>query len=402
MLGRLKFDIQPLVNEMLDQLPSTVWESETTTFFDPALGGGQFVAEIERRLRAHGHSEANISQRVFGAEERKMHLNFAIQKHILKGKYVVGGVDLDTEEAFGVKKFDVIVGNPPFQDNESQSTNTKQLYVDFTYKAFELTKCHLLFIIPSRWASNESSGLRKTLFNSNHLKGLKYLQNPFASSGVKVNTCMIHVDKTDLHQHTKVTDALNNTQNIELSNTKRLYLKNLRTVDILNKVAGYSKMSSRWNRGGLKRNEAATRVVNSGGYTFIEAVGHAGQSYATCKISSLEDTKGYDQYKVCVNNMGTANGLSQVKIADKYHVGGHSVVFLYTSSNSESEKLVQYLNTKLVRFIIMFTKPSTPNSKATFANIPEIDFTHQISDEYVYEYFGLTQEEINLIEDFVV
>ena len=56
MLSRIKFEITPLVNKMLDQLPSEVWTSTTTTFFDPAIAGGQFVREIERRLLEAGHS----------------------------------------------------------------------------------------------------------------------------------------------------------------------------------------------------------------------------------------------------------------------------------------------------------------------------------------------------------
>ena len=43
MLSRMKFEIEPLVAEMLDQLPKNVWTSNSTTFFDPAIGGGQFV-----------------------------------------------------------------------------------------------------------------------------------------------------------------------------------------------------------------------------------------------------------------------------------------------------------------------------------------------------------------------
>ena len=60
MLSRLKFPIEPLVKNMLDQLPMDVWTSSTTTFLDPAMGGGQFLVEIQRRLRAAGHSDDNM------------------------------------------------------------------------------------------------------------------------------------------------------------------------------------------------------------------------------------------------------------------------------------------------------------------------------------------------------
>lgn len=69
MITRLKFPIEPLVVQMLDQLPEDVWKSTTTTFLDPAMGGGQFLVEIQRRLRAAGHSDDNISERMYGCEK---------------------------------------------------------------------------------------------------------------------------------------------------------------------------------------------------------------------------------------------------------------------------------------------------------------------------------------------
>ncbi len=66
MLSRLKFAIAPLVKEILDNLPDSIWTSSSTTFLDPAMGGGQFLVEIERRLRVAGHSDENIANRVFG------------------------------------------------------------------------------------------------------------------------------------------------------------------------------------------------------------------------------------------------------------------------------------------------------------------------------------------------
>ena len=93
MLSRMKFEIEELVNEMLDHLPDSVWTSESTTFLDPAIGGGQFVREIERRLKAHGHSDSNIRHRVFGFEESDLHIKFAVNKYRLLGQYVLKPYD---------------------------------------------------------------------------------------------------------------------------------------------------------------------------------------------------------------------------------------------------------------------------------------------------------------------
>lgn len=142
MLGRLKFDIEMLVQEILDQLPKSVWISATTTFFDPAIGGGQFVTAIEQRLRDAGHSDENIANRVFGYEDNQMRINFAVNKHTLKGNYSVRKF---LEEKIDMK-FDVVVGNPPFQKNDNDAARWV-LWTEFVKKAKELGT-HVAMVTP--------------------------------------------------------------------------------------------------------------------------------------------------------------------------------------------------------------------------------------------------------------
>lgn len=145
MLGRLKFDIAKLVDEILDQLPSEVWSSSTSTFLDPAIAGGQFVRAIEQRLRKAGHSNKNIASRVYGYESNRMRINFAVNKYDLVGTYL----NKDFLEENNVMKFDVIVGNPPFNSNK-KSKDTAQgdggtggnsrLYKHFRAKSLDVLK----------------------------------------------------------------------------------------------------------------------------------------------------------------------------------------------------------------------------------------------------------------------
>lgn len=137
LLSRLKFDINTVVDQILDQLPTSIWISTTTTFLDPAIGGGQFVSKIEQRLRDAGHSDENIASRVFGYEDNEIRINYAVNKHKLKGNYAVKKF---IEEKIDMK-FSAVVGNPPYSlagNKTSKKGRAKNLYPDFYKKAVEI------------------------------------------------------------------------------------------------------------------------------------------------------------------------------------------------------------------------------------------------------------------------
>jgi len=161
MLSRMKFETEGLVTEMLDQLPQSVWTSATTTFLDPAIGGGQFVREIESRLREAGHSDANIASRVFGFEESMLHIRFAVNKYKLLGFYTKKLYE-DFFSMGTAMKFDVIVGNPPYNDNN------QGFWKEFAIKSMQLVKSdgYVGLVTPNSWANGSHLNKPKNIFNS--------------------------------------------------------------------------------------------------------------------------------------------------------------------------------------------------------------------------------------------
>jgi hypothetical protein len=153
MLSRLKFEISPLVNEILDQLPAEVWTSETTTFLDPAIGGGQFIYAIEQRLRSAGHSDDNINGRVYGCENSKLSVQYAKNKYKLVATLGVGDF---LNKDFTTMKFDVVVGNPPFSlagNKTGKKGRAKNLYPEFYEKSVKMAK-FVAMIVPNTSRQN--------------------------------------------------------------------------------------------------------------------------------------------------------------------------------------------------------------------------------------------------------
>lgn len=181
MLSRMKFEIEPMVKNILDQLPDSVWSSNSTTFFDPAIGGGQFVKEIEQRLRARGHSNENIRSRVMGFEESQLHVRYAVNKHGLVGNYAKKPYE-EFLELDNSMKFDVVVGNPPYQNNHEKDEESKRkvgnkLWYQFIFAADKLVKenGYVAMVSPNQWLSGGvqmrkgSLGVLKDIFAKKQL-----------------------------------------------------------------------------------------------------------------------------------------------------------------------------------------------------------------------------------------
>jgi len=190
MLSRMKFEIEPLVAEMLNQLPDSVWSSKTSTFFDPAIGGGQFVRAIEQRLRSCGHSDANIRSRVHGFEESDLHIRFAVNKYKLVGQYVRKPYK-KFFELDNTMKFDVVVGNPPYQDGNKDGGQNK-IYNQFAKQSLDLLKPGgiLAFITPT---SVLKESKRFSLVSMDHLKIVDFRANNYFTVGIGI--CWWLVDK---------------------------------------------------------------------------------------------------------------------------------------------------------------------------------------------------------------
>jgi len=145
--SRLKFDLDEIANEMLDRVDQSLFESGDTTFLDPAMAGGQMLKALEDRLRQFGHSDENISKRVFGVSENPLHSGFARKKNNLVGHIFEQG-ELDDG-----MKFDLGLANPPF------SLGKKLLYPEFFDNCLE--NCGTVAMVMPYDMVSRQSRLRK-------------------------------------------------------------------------------------------------------------------------------------------------------------------------------------------------------------------------------------------------
>lgn len=290
-------------------------------------------------------------------------------------------------------KFDVVVGNPPYQDKvgNENSTSSADLASRFVLLSLSIGSIVAL-VIPSDWAGPNKSILKKTLFSSNKLTHLCLYKDKWFN--VKKHTCCIMYD-ANYNGDCKVTDISGNTILLDLSSVDCISLTNVETL-FLQKFANCKKsLADRWIHGSLYLNNV---VETNSGVEFVAAVGKKTESVKTITIDPQQESTGLGLHKVVLPGVGDNGKIGNIKLSNPNQVGGHSVVFLTTQSDAESVNLKTYLETKFVRFLIKSIKKSTPNSKSVFKNIPDINVTRPWTDAEVYAYFELTQDEINLVE----
>lgn len=396
MLSRMKFEIEQLVAEILDQLPETVWTSPTTTFFDPAIGGGQFVRAIEQRLRACGHSDENIRHRVFGFEESDLHIRYAVNKHKLVGQYVRKPYDkfLEMDDTM---KFDAVIGNPPYQD-EHRSGNP--LWPLFVKKGFELIKDagFVSMITPGRWVlpghniKEEKIRIWTNYIGTNNTSSINLgeCSRHFSAGGGSDYFSYFVTQKAKPSSTTKI-KSLDETFNLDLTTVSWLPYRNcnLIALGILKKISekDYGPFDLAWK---YDRSHETVKDSSSGEFNVPIFFGKNTVKYTDHK-SDL-----HDRPKVLFKLGRFIPYIDRLYIDD---LGGMSYNSAYVANIDENEN-VSYLKSKLYIFIascLFNGSEITAEGYRTLPRLPKKNWT----DQDLYQHFGLTQEEIDYIENAV-
>jgi hypothetical protein len=226
-----------LVEEMLDTLPSAIWSDPKLKFLEPGSGMGNFTICVFYRLMKglksiipdESKREKHIIEKMlYMAELNKANIHLC--SSIFKGKqynlnlYQGDYLYLDIQKEWGVKQFDVIVGNPPYQksviNKEDRSKGSRKLWDKFLLFSFNILKKdgYIGFINPSTWRKPENK-LWDLMTQENqliylHIFGEKETQELFDVSQ-RVDLYMIYKQKQYIHSN--IIDELGDKYILDLS-----------------------------------------------------------------------------------------------------------------------------------------------------------------------------------------
>lgn len=464
-----------LANRMLDMLPQELWSDENAAFLDPGCKSGVFLREIAKRLIAGLEKKIPdlqerlnhiYTKQLFGIaiteltallsrrsvycsktangkysvctafDDEKGNIVFKKVKHTWKdGRCSFCGAsqqEYDRDEQLETHayqfihtakpeeilnmKFDVIIGNPPYQLSDAgESTGASPIYNIFVEQAKKLQPRFLTMIIPSRWFAGGKNldSFRDTMLKDKRISHL--VDFPIASDvfpGVRVigGVCYFLWER-DYHGDCLVTTCMNGT----VDTMKRpldqfdVFVRFNKAISILEKVQskGYSSMESQ-----------VSRQKPFGLRTFVRPTGKGKITlYANKSVGKIEKTaitaghEMIDSWKVLVSR-GYGEG-GETRDYPRMILGKPIVAppssactetYLVTGvfkTEKEAKNLAGYMRTKFFRFLVGLRKNTQDVIRERFSFVPKLPMSITWTDKKLYEHFGLTEEEIKFIETMI-
>lgn len=465
-------------NQMLDLLPDDVWADPTLKWLDPFVKSGVFLREVAARLliglaewepdfeKRRDHIFRNM---LYGTSITEMtgmlarrslyysrdasgemtvvkfdspygNLPFVPAKHTFKkARCIICGASEEIErgearenyayslihgayptEELKDMKFDVIVGNPPFQmEDGGHGTSATPIYQNFVEAAIDMDPHYVLMITPSRWFAG-GKGLdkyRDRMLNDRHMQRLvDYPKLYDGFPGVKVRGGVSYFLWSRDHDGPCIIQTMWDGKPVgepvaRYLNDFDVLVRRNEAVSILEKVRAKSeptlekRVSSRkpfgypTNFHGQAKPDGLTKPVKLYGSQRVSWVERAGIP---------QNDAWVDDWKVLMTAVqGTSAAVETMFLGkpivaapdsastETYLVAGRFGGF------AEAEWFAGYLRTRFARFLVSLRKSTQHATRDVYSFIPDLPMDRQWTDEKLYERYGLTADEIAFIESQV-
>ncbi len=323
-------------------------------------------------------------------------------------------------------KFDVIVGNPPYQigiENERDSPDANPVYQYFVERAIDLNPLHLVMIIKSGWFTGGKAQLdafRTRMIADRRLE--KIIDNPklfdcFPGVEIKggVNYFLWSRDHDgDCEFSTRINGSITATAVRDLREGEGVVVRDNNAASIIQKV------SAARAKNGTLENAVAPRYPF--GQTLMSNFKDAQNAPFKGAIPLIFGNKvGYirpdqitrnaawvDKWKVLIPKASDGHGrpVSYVLGEPIALAPGSACTQTYLvagtfDTREEAENYAYYLVTRFARFLILQRKVTQDVTPDRFRFVPMMDMTRRWTDNDLYEEFELDDDERAYIEQVI-
>ena len=464
------FTPKRVVNMILDAFEAenpTFFKSDKVKILDPYVKSGNFLAEAAKRFYKYSNDKdikRIIENQLFGIAPFDIYATLAQEtvygfadtkfKHYLRNRNIrpeprieelvkAGKLEEIIKEHFGNMKFDVVIGNPPYQE-ETKDTSDKPIYNYFMSEAYKFAD-KVCFITPARFLFNAGKTPKKwnaKMLDDKHLKVAYYEQdssNVFPNTDIKGGVAITYRDtqknfgKIGTFTHF---DELNTALHKVLEKNK-----NSDFLDSLYYSTDSYKFSQKMHQDFPEAKEklskghektVASSVLSSldniftenknfeNSFKFIGVIKNK-RKWRYINSEYIEEHPNLRKFKVILpgsNGSGAIGEVLSTPLVGEPLVGeplvGHTQTFISFGAfdnREEAENLLKYIKTKFARTMLGTLKITQSNKKDTWRNVPlqnftnnsDIDWLQSIAeiDQQLYKKYGLDECEIKFIEEKV-
>lgn len=337
-------------------------------------------------------------------------------------------------------KFDAVVGNPPYQENNSDRKRDDSIYHLFIDESLKLAD-KFSIICPARFLFNVGSTplkWNKKMLNDKHIHVDFYEENSykiFNNTDIKGGVVILHRDKDKIFgaisSFTAYKELNSILKKVVIKNSlpdfgTLMFVQNKFNLEKLYK--DYPEFKNRLGSDGRERRLTSSIFdlvpevfsdykTDNGDFIRIFGRQNNERTYKYIKSEYLEQSQNISKYKVFVpaaNGSGEFGETLSNPIIGEPMIG-HTQTFISIGSFEtlyEAESILKYLKSKFSRAMLGILKVTQNNkTKDVWSKIPLQDFTQNSDidwsksipeiDKQLYKKYGLSQEEIAFIERMI-
>ena len=434
--GSLMYTPISICRDMVNLIPDDVFNKDAK-FLDIACKSGRFLREIMYRLMESNQMQSGSAE---GRDKKKYNLAIESERkeYILREQLfglslndtvvniarrnlygtLDSGIDniivlkenvrRTLKEKFGDMQFDVVVGNPPYNND---------LYLDFVTFGHNLARKYDCWITPAKWqvkGGQKNEDFREDIVP--YMSKIVYYPNTteifdIALSGGVTYFC---ADKS-LHNKKDIC-VRKNGEIISKKNKEFVGTLDLTDVEdsILNKIRGLGETTvdkSDNDKFILKMSYICikyngTTHTNIGVLHNIEKQGtgiYFKDSKYYIEIDPLYLTRPKEIGKWhLVTSVWLNNTIGTLKLGVNEVSTDNNVTIYSTSDKNEIESVESYFNCKLIWWLIYRMHVGGNVNLKAFEFVPDPGaFDHIFTDEELYKKYNLSEDEINIIESII-
>lgn len=332
-------------------------------------------------------------------------------------------------------KFDVIIGNPPYQLSDGGGTgdSAKPIYNLFINQAKKMNPRYLSMIIPSRWMKGGKglNDFREDMMSDLSLKEIFDFEDAseiFPGIHLDGGVCYFlwsrdYSGKVSYKYHS-LDGNINKSSRYLKTDISETIIRDPRQISIIEKAGSFKEKrfdeivsprnpfgfnSDFFNRPG---NYKSIDVFSANKEGLIEIHGVKGKKGGAKRVSGyikpnhvLKELDSVNKFKLFFSKAFMTTSTVPPELILGYPGMICTETFLKIGDFSSEEEMLnclKYIKTKFFRALLFFNRHSLNISRSTFNYIPMQDFKKEITDVELYKKYNLTQVEIDFIEKIIL